>query len=233
MSHQNKKNIIDPILGFFAVIAIVFALYMALMYVPTERTMGLIQRIFYFHVASAWLAFFAFFVVFLASIIYLISKNRYWDMLAYSSARIGIIFCSIVLITGPIWARPIWGVWWTWDVRLTSTLVLWLIYIAYIMLRAYLYDPQKKAVLSAVVGIIGFLDVPFVYFSIRWWRTQHPQPVMAGGQGSGLAPEMLMTLIISVIAFTILYIFLMRQSLQVENIQDEIDYLHKKVHLME
>lgn len=212
-------------------IAILVALYMAFILAPIERTMGLIQKIFYFHVASAWLSFFAFFIVFLASIIYLAKKTRHWDIIGYSSAQIGVIFCTIVLVTGPIWGRPVWGIWWTWDARLTSTLVLWLIYIAYLMLRSYIYEPNRKATLSAVLGIIGFLDVPFVYFSIRWWRTQHPQPVIAGGEKSGLAPEMLAALIVSVIAFTILYIFLMRQIVQLEKVQDDLDHLHKSLHM--
>lgn len=227
---ENRISPFDWILGLVTTTVIVIALYMAFIYAPTERTMGMIQRIFYFHVASAWLSFFAFFVVFVASIVFLVKKTRYWDIMGYASAKIGVIFCTLVLITGPIWAKPVWGIWWTWDVRLTSTFVLWLIYIAYLMLRAYLPDPIKRGTLSAVLGIIGFLDVPFVYLSIRWWRTQHPQPVIAGGEGSGLAPEMLAALLVSIAAFTLMYVFFMRQTMRLEKIQDEIDHLHRTVH---
>ncbi len=230
MTEKLKISALDWILGILSGGMIVFAAYMAFIYAPTERTMGLIQRIFYFHVASAWLSFFAFFIVFVASLFFLAKRNRYWDIFASSSARIGFIFCTLVIITGPIWAKPVWGIWWTWDARLTSTFILWLMYMGYVMMRDYIYDPLKRGMLSAVIGIIGFLNVPFVYMSIRWWRTQHPQPVMGGDEGSGLDPDMRLTLFISLGAFTLLYIFLMRQIIRIERIQDEVDYFHKLVH---
>lgn len=158
--------------------------------VPTERTMGVIQRIFYIHLPSAFICFLAFFLVFLASLLYLLTRNLAWDRVAVAAAEIGVVFCAAVLITGPLWAKPVWGIWWTWDARLTTTLILFLIYVAYLMLRVYVADTDRRARLAAVVGLLGFPDVILVYFANRWWRTQHPQPVIAGGEGSGLDPQM-------------------------------------------
>jgi heme exporter protein C len=211
---------------FFLMLA---ALYLVFIWVPNEKTMGIIQRIFYFHVPSAWVGFLAFGVVFVASIAYLVKRNDQWDMIAAISAELGLVFCSIMLVTGPIWAKPVWGIWWTWDPRLTLALVLWLIYVAYVMLRIYVVDEGKRARLSAVVGIIGFLDVPLVYMSIRWWRTQHPAPVMAGGEKSGLAPEMMFVFIFCLVTFTALFFYLLQKRYRVERAEQEINELYKKV----
>ena len=176
-----------PLLTF---IVMASALYLIFIFAPTERTMGNIQRIFYFHVPSAWNAGLAFLVVFIAGIMFLAKKDYYYDRLACASAEIGVLFCSIVLITGPLWAKPAWGIYWPWDARITSFLVLWLIYVGYLMLREFTENDLKRASLSAVVGIIGFLNIPLVYFSISLWRTMHPQPVLGGGPKSGLHPDM-------------------------------------------
>jgi len=202
-------------------------LYLAFIYAPKERTMGEIQRIFYFHVPTAWVSFLAFFVVFIASTLYLIKRNPLWDELAVSSAELGVLFCSLVLVMGPLWAKPVWGVYWTWDARLTSFLVLWLIFVSYLLLRKYIADVTKRGKISAVVGIIGFLDIPLVYFSIRWWRTLHPQPVIAGGNDSGLDTRMLLALLVCLAAFTCLYILILQKRIKVEKMENEIDYLYK------
>lgn len=167
---------------------------------PTEATMGDIQRIFYYHVPSAWTAGVLFFVNFLASIAYLIRRRPAADALALAAAEVGVLFCTIVLITGPLWAKPVWGIWWTWDARLTTTLVLWLIYVSYLMLRRFSNAGQTPT-LAAVLAIFGFVDVPIVYMSIRWWRTQHPAPVIGGAPGSGLDPVMKHALFMNWIAF--------------------------------
>jgi len=208
--------------------AILGALYMVFQYVPMERTMGNVQRIFYFHVPSAMVSFLAFFICFLASVAYLITRRRGLDIAAAAAAEIGVVFCSVVLITGPIWAKPIWGIWWTWDARLTTTLVLWLIYVAYLMLRAYLPEGARRANLAAVVGILGFLDVPIVYMSIRWWRTQHPAPVIMGGKGSGLAPDMVLTFRVCMVAILCLFVALLLRRIVVELLQDEVDHLYRE-----
>jgi len=226
---QKKGNLIFYIFSILTFLSMLTAIFFVFIYVPTERTMGVVQRIFYFHVPSGWIAFLAFFIVFVSGIIYLVKKDRYWDIVASSSAEIGMIFCTLVLITGPIWAKKAWGIAWTWDAKLTTAAVLWLIYISYIMLRKYVYDESKRANLSAVVGIIGFIDVPLVYMSTRWWRTQHPAPVIGGGENSGLESTMLLTFIICLIAFTLLFFFIFYLKVAVERAKDEIDYLYKLI----
>lgn len=144
------------------------------------------------------------------------------DTIAHASAQVGIIFTTLVLITGPIWAKPVWGVWWTWDARLTTMLVLWLTYIAYILVRNYAITREQGARFAAVVGIVGFVDVPIVFLAVKLWRTQHPATIVFEG---GLAPAMLLTLLISITAFTILFILLVIQSQSLKNIEAELDDL--------
>ena len=153
-----------------------YALYLGMEAAPTEQTMGEVQRIFYYHVPSAVTAFTLFLINFVVSIIYLARRSPRVDALAVSTAEVGVVFCTVVLVTGPLWARPVWGIWWTWDARLTSTLLLWLIYVSYLILRRYSTSGQTP-VIAAVLAIFGFLDVPFVYMANRLFRTQHPQPV--------------------------------------------------------
>ncbi len=169
-----------------------YGFYQAMYVAPTEATMGEVQRIFYYHLSS-WVGMAVFFAVNLgASIVYLASRRRNpmralsADALALASAEMGVVFCTVGLITGSLWARPVWGIWWTWDERLTSTLLLYLIYISYLILRHFANGEQMQT-LAAVLAIFGYLDVPIVYFSTRWWRTQHPGPVIGGG---GLDPSM-------------------------------------------
>jgi len=207
------------------------ALYMIFLYAPQESTMGEVQRIFYIHVASAWTAFLAYFLVFVGSVGYLWKRARLADDLAQASGEVGFVFCTCVLVTGPLWAKPVWGIWWTWDARLTSTFVLWLLFIAYLMLRSYVLNPGRAEVLAAVVGIIGFVDVPIVYMSIRWWRTQHPQPVIAGGEGSGLDPAMRITLLVSWGAFLCLFAYLLRQRLWLAEARREVRTLRQTLAL--
>src|SRR5512142_2441685 len=163
--------------------------YLALKVAPTEQTMGDVQRIFYYHVPSGWVAFLCFFINFAASAVYLWKRSAASDALAAAAAEVGVVFCTVLLITGPLWARPVWGIWWTWDARLTTTLVLWLIYVSYLVLRRFSAGGQTQ-VLAAALAIFGFIDVPIVYMSIRWFRTQHPSPVIGGGANSGLDPSM-------------------------------------------
>jgi len=200
------------------------ALYAAFLHTPTERIMGEVQRIFYFHVGAAWNAFLAFFVVFLASVFYLIKRHPFWDQLAVASAEVGVLFTTIVLVTGPIWAKPAWGTWWpSGDPRVMTTLVLWLIYVAYLILRTSLPENDKKYRFCAVFGIIGFIDVPIVWMSIRWWRTIHP--VVITSSGANLEPSMKQALWVAVVAFTICYLTLtlLRISMRLqERVLDEL-----------
>jgi heme exporter protein C len=188
-----------PILAILTLALLAYGLDQALWVAPTERTMGDVQRIFYYHVPSAWTAGVLFFVNFLASIAYLVWRNSKADALAVAAAEVGVVFCTIVLVTGPIWARPVWGIWWTWDLRLTLTLVLWLIYVSYLLLRQFSTSGQMP-VIAAVLAIFGTLDIPLVYFSIWFFRTQHPQPVIGGG--GSIDPRMLHAFFVNLIAFT-------------------------------
>jgi heme exporter protein C len=217
---MRKKNVLrDNILlgiGFALMIA---ALYMIFVYVPTEESMGVVQRIFYFHVPIAWVAFLAFFIVFLCSIAYLWKRNPKWDIIARSSAEVGIVFTTLVLVTGAIWAKSIWGVWWTWDARLTSSLVLWLIYISYLLVRSYTTEESRGARFAAVVGIVGFINVPIVALAVNLWRTQHPTTLIFEG---GLTSSMLITLLVSIAAFTVLYVALTLQNISLRSLESEI-----------
>ncbi len=214
----------------FTLALLAFSTYQALVVAPTEQTMGDVQRIFYYHVPSAWVAGVCFFVNFLASIVYLWKRNLNADALAAASAEVGVVFCTIVLITGPIWARPVWGIWWTWDARLTTTLVLWLIYVSYLVLRRFASGSQTQ-VLAAALGIFGFVDVPIVYMTIRWFRTQHPSPVMGGGKDSGLAPEMLHAFLWNLLAFTFVGIILIAARYVLQKMENRVEAAHAQLAL--
>ena len=200
------------------------ALGLIFIYVPTEEKMGIVQRIFYFHVPIAWISLLAFFMVFISSILYLWKREEKWDVLARSSGEIGFVFISLVLITGPIWAKPAWNMWWVWDVRLTSSLVLWFIYLAYIMVRSLATEESRGARFAAVVGIIGFIDVPIVYLAVKWGFTPHPGYLIFE---NGLSGEMLLTLIVSVAAFTFLYAYLLIQTISIRQAESDIEELQR------
>ncbi len=214
-------------LAVFALIAI--TTYLAFFYAPIERSMGVIQKIFYLHLPSAFTAFLAMGVCFTANMLYVFRREQKWDWLGVSAAEVGLAFISVVLITGPIWAHPVWGIWWAWDARLTLTFVLWLLYIAYLLLRSMVEEQVKRALLSAIFGIFAFLDVPLVYFSIRWWRTQHPQPVILGGPGSGLEPRMRVAYLLVWGAFTGLMILLLRSRYKLEALRADVEALRWEV----
>src|ERR1700686_2423750 len=201
-----------------------FALYEALIAAPTEQTMGNVQRIFYYHVPSAWTAFVLFLINFVSSVVYLIRRNPKADILALVSAEVGVVFCTVVIVTGPIWARPVWGIWWApGDIRLTTTLVLWLIYISYLVLRRF-STSGKTPVIAAVVAIFGALDVPLVYFSIWFFRTQHPQPVIGGG--GSLDPRMAHVLLINWLAFCCFAFLVCWSRYRLEMLQREVEQAH-------
>src|SRR5436190_14625632 len=209
-----------PILVFLVAAFLGYAAYQALVIAPTEQTMGNVQRIFYYHVPSAWTAFLLFTINFVASVLYLIRRSSAADALAVVSAEVGVVFCTVVLVTGPLWARPVWGIWWTWDVRLTSTLVLWLIYVSYLMLRRFSASGETP-VLAAALAIFGALDVPLVYFSIWIFRTQHPQPVIGGG--GSIDPRMLHVLLINWAAFLCFALLICRSRYRLEILQREVE----------
>jgi len=163
-------------------------LYLIFMVAPTDSVLGHVQRVFYFHVPIAIMSFLAFFVVFIGSLMYLIKRTPKWDAVAHASAEVGVVFVTLALLTGIIWARPVWNTWWTWEPRLTTTMILWLIYVAYLMVRSYAPSQSKGAIYAAVVGIIGFIDVPIVYYSVVWWRSIHPSPVVGWGHSPSPMP---------------------------------------------
>ena len=220
----------NRMIGVASLVGMLTALWAVFLYAPTEATMGIVQRIFYFHVSAALMGYFAFFVVFVASIAFLLKRDLAWDRVARCSAEIGVLFASLNLITGVLWAKPIWGIWWAWDARLTLQLLLWILFISYIMLGAYIAEPMKRAALQAVFGILAFIDVPINYMAIRWWRTQHPSPVIFGGEGSGLDVDMYIALIITMTAFMLLYTYLLGHRLAVERTEEEVEYFEQLVH---
>lgn len=197
--------------------------YAALIYAPTETIMGNIQRIFYFHMGTVWVATIAFMIVFVASIIYLINGKKKWDVLAYTSAEIGVLFITLTIITGSIWAKPVWGTWWTWDPQLTTTFILWILYIVYLLIRANSGFDEKKAKYSAVFAIIAFIDLPLVYISARVMRGI--SPVVFGPGGGGIEPKMLNALLITLVSFTLLFILLLIERVKVENLKYQINKL--------
>lgn len=197
----------------------VTALYMVFIYVPTEATMGIVQRIFYLMVPLGWLALLSFLVVFIGSILYLVKRDIKWDTIAYCSAEVGLVFTTLALIVGSLWARPVWGVWWTWEPRLTATLVLWLIYLAYLIIRSYVAEEGRRARFAAVIGIIGFIDIPIVVLSTTLWRGIHPGPVIFEG---GLEPAMLQTLLVSITAFTVLFFYLLKERVSIKIVEAEL-----------
>lgn len=216
------------ILGAVAVSLVIAAAYASFYIAPEERTMGLIQRIFYFHVGSAWAGLDAFVVCFLANLLYVWKRNQNYDWLGVSAAEVGLVLTTVVLITGPIWAKPAWGIYWTWDARLTSTFVLWLLYISYLLLRSLIEEQERRALLSSLFGIFAFLDVPLVFGAIRWWRTQHPAPVIMGGPGSGLDPTMNKVFFFSVLAMHVLMIFLIVERYSLEKMKSEVEILQRE-----
>jgi len=207
--------------GALVVLLVVAAGWASLKIAPTENSMGEIQRIFYLHAASGWAGMTAFFVCFVANIFYVLGRKQKYDWIAVSAAEVGLAFTTVLLITGPIWAHPVWGIWWTWDARLTSTFILWMLYIAYLLLRGMVEEPDRRALLSAIFGIFAFIDVPLVFGAIRWWRTQHPQPVIMGGPGSGLEPTMRKVFFFSVLAMHALMVLLLSERYRLEKTRDE------------
>jgi len=221
---MNTKNYrLSDFLTWVSAIAIIVALYMVFVYAPTERTMGHVQRIFYFHVSTAWVGFFAFFVTLVAGVAYLGKRARRWDIVALSSVEIGLTFITMTIITGSIWAKVAWNVWWTWDPRLTTATILWLIYASYLMLRNAIEEEARRARFAAIHGIVGFVSVPITFMAIRWWRTIHP--VIFESKGFHLTAPMLITLLFCIGAFTLLYFTLLIHRVRLEQLADTVKWL--------
>jgi heme exporter protein C len=203
------------------------AAYASFFIAPTDAKQGLIYRILFLHVASAWTGLTAFFIGFIANLLYVWRRQPKWDWLGLSAIETGLVFTTVVLVTGPIWAHPVWGIWWTWDARLTSTFVLWLVFVGYFLLRTLIEESDRRALLSALFGIFAFVDVPLVFGSIRWWRTQHPQPIIMGEPGSGLDPLMYKVLFFSWFAMLALMALLLRQRYQLEAMRGDLEMIQR------
>ncbi|MEC7748189.1 MAG: cytochrome c biogenesis protein [Chloroflexota bacterium] len=198
-------------------------LYLIFMVAPTDSVLGHVQRVFYFHVPIAIMSFLAFFVVFIGSLMYLIKRTPKWDAVAHASAEVGVVFVTLALLTGIIWARPVWNTWWTWEPRLTTTMILWLIYVAYLMVRSYAPSQSKGAIYAAVVGIIGFIDVPIVYYSVVWWRSIHPSPVVGPfAQSDALDGTMALILLYSLITFIFVFAYMIVERMELRKTEEAL-----------
>jgi heme exporter protein C len=203
-------------LGASALVLVVISLWMVFIYVPTEADSGIVQRIFYFHVPCAWITFAAFALAAVSGGFYLWLGQQLWDDLGYAAAEIGMIFCTLVLATGSIWAKPIWGTWWTWDSRLTSTFILWLLYGGYLVLRNLADDSPQVARFAAVFAVAAVIDVPVIVISVRLWRTIHPAVLLTRSGEHGLQdPRMIATLLVSGLAFAVMFVWLLMLRLAV------------------
>ncbi|HEX6041241.1 cytochrome c biogenesis protein CcsA [Longimicrobium sp.] len=210
-------------LGALAAASLVATFWLIFFYVPTEREMGIVHRIFYVHVPSAWVAFMAFGIVALCSLGYLWLRDERLDAVALCAAELGLVFTSIVLTTGPLWGKLAWGAWWVWDARLSFTLLLWFIYVGYFMLRGATENPERGKRFAAILGVVGAADIPIIHMSVQWFRSQHPKPVVLKPEGPTAAPEMVQTLLVSLLAFTLLFVSLLLARLVVEKLSRRLE----------
>lgn len=213
-------------LGIASAVLIPFSLYMVFVYAPTEAT-GHVQRIFYYHVAAAWNGYAFFAVVAVASALYLFTRSEAWNNAARAAGELGVLFTTLTLVAGSLWARPIWNVWWTWDPRLTTTLILWFIYVAYLLVQAAGEENARQRRLGAILGIVGFLDIPLVHYSAILWRSIHP--VVITPRSTGMPPEMFQAMIVSVIAFTVLGLFLWGMRMEADVLKERVETLKERL----
>ena len=216
---MTSKSGLANVIGIAALALFLVGSFVGLFVVSADGMQGDIQRLMYVHVPAAWLAFMSFFVVFLMSVLYLIQRDLRWDRVAQSSAEIGVVFTVLTLALGSMWGKPTWGVWWTWDPRLTTTAIMLAIYVGYLAIRSFADDPDKRARWAAIVGIIGFANVPIVYLSVIWWRTLHQPP----SSPRSVSPEILWTLMFNLAAFTVIYVYLMMRRIRLAKLEGELE----------
>lgn len=216
---MTSKSGTANLVGIAALVTLLIGSFVGLFVVSPDRLQGDVQRLMYVHVPAAWLAFLAFFIVFLMSVLYLIQRDLKWDRVANASAEIGVVFTVLTLALGSMWGKPTWGVWWTWDPRLTTTAIMLAIYVGYLAIRSFADDPDKRARWAAIVGIIGFANVPIVYLSVIWWRTLHQPP----SSPRSVSPEILWTLLFNLLAFTLVYVYLMMRRIRLAKIEGELE----------
>ena len=230
---MQSKPIVLRVLDVVSIIALGIAAYLALVYAPTELVMGDVQRVFYFHIGTAWTALLGFILAAAFSVIYLFTKNLKWDRFQVAAIEVSLVFFLITIVLGSIWARPVWNTWWTWDPRLTTAAITELIYIAYFMLRQGIDDPEKRARFGAVYALIGGLSAPITFFAIRLFRTIHP--VVIGGtnaaaQGSfNMTPHMLTAFFFALFAFTVIFIDLFWNRIRLSELQEKVEQLKLQI----
>ena len=210
------------VLGWLAAAALALGAVLGLLVAPRELTQGNVQRVMYLHVPSVWVAYLAFAVVFVASITYLWKRAAGADRVAHASAEVGVVFTGITIATGAIWGKPTWGTWWTWDARLTSVAVLFVMYVGYLLVRAMIDEPERGARYAAVLGIVAALDIPLVHFSVYWWRTLHQPPSILKPGPATMPRVILGTLLVNFAAFTILYLYFVTKRVSLLRAQQEI-----------
>ncbi|HSQ16705.1 MAG TPA: cytochrome c biogenesis protein CcsA [Anaerolineales bacterium] len=221
------------ILDGVTVVLFVIAVGMVFFYAPTEATMGQVQRVFYFHVATAWVGMLGFLVAAIVGVIYLIRKEHRWDIAGLAAVEISLVFFFIAIVSGSIWARPTWGTWWTWDPRLTTATIVELVYAAYLLLRSGIEDPDRRARFGAVYSILGFLSVPLTFVSIRLLRTIHPV-VIGGGNANAdgdfsMTPKMLQTFMFSLFVFSVIFVDLLWHRIRLGRLADKVEQLRLKI----
>jgi len=205
-------------------------LYLVFLWVPTERTLGVSQRIFYFHVPLGWIGMVSILVVAIASVMHLVTGKEKWDSLAHATAELGVVFATLIIVTGSIWARPVWGVWWTWDAKLTTTLVLWFIYVGYLMVRAYGPLGGQGKRFASVIALIGAIDAPIIYMSTVWWRGLHPEPNIGPlAESGGLDSRMQIAFLVSLVTFTVLYAYLLLERYSLKRVEADLDELYQRI----
>jgi len=208
------------VMGVATLAGLAATVVIGLFVVPPDATQGDVQRLMYVHVPAAWVTFLAFGIVFGASVAYLKTGRVQWDRVAVSAAEIGVQFCALTILLGSLWGRPVWGTWWTWDPRLTTTAVLLLIYVGYLSLRKVADSPARRAKWSAVVGVVGFIDVPIVHMSVVWWRSLHQQATVLRLGSPTIAGSMLATLLLAFVAFSLAFGYLMAVRMRVGRLED-------------
>jgi heme exporter protein C len=208
------------LLGVLALAALAAGLAVGFGYAPREAIQGNVQRIMYLHVPSVLTAYLAFALVLIGSAGFLASRGMRWDRLAGSAAELAVLFTGITIVSGSIWGKPTWGTWWTWDARLTSTAVLFLVYVGYLLLRAMVDEPERRARYAAVVGILGAVNIPIVHFSVKWWRALHQPSTILGPEPSPIAPPIALALLVNWVAFTLLFAYLLARRMEIARLED-------------
>ena len=222
--HLNLDSLSRNTLLIVSAVLMFLSLYLIFLWVPTELNLGVSQRIFYFHVPLGWLGMLSIGIVALASIIHLVTGHEKWDSLAYSAAELGVVFATLIIVTGAIWAKPVWGVWWTWDAKLTTPLILWFIYVGYLMLRAYSPDGSLGSRYGAVVALIGAIDAPIIYLTTIWWRGAHPD----NNVPHDLDERMVLVFLVTLIAFTAVYACLLVERYSLRRTEAFLDEMFQK-----